>query len=155
MMKFEKLQESLDIEELVKTTFGLDLELSGGWGYTKDRPSIIKEIPANMTLAQLEHTITSIRANLEMNITQEKDGRYGAINANEKAREEKIDSSITLHKVTYEITGIKEDIYNAFCNEYKEGYGKREFDLNEHFKRRKEATVVREVIHYFEILDHK
>ena len=151
MITFEKLQETLDIRELIKTTFETDLELAGGWGYTKEDATIIEAIPPNMTLNQLEHMITSIRAHLEMNITQVKESRYGAINTNERAREESSNSDTISNKVTYEITGIKEDIYNAFSKEYKEGYDKKEFDLNEHFKKRKEATLTREVVHYFEI----
>jgi hypothetical protein len=86
-----------------------------------------------------------------MNITQETENRYGGINANEKAREENKSDTGIFHKVTYEITGIKEDLYNAFIKEYKEGYGKEAFDLNAHFQHRKEATLTRKVIHYFEV----
>ncbi len=152
-MKFDELQESLDIKELIKTTFEADLPLAGGWGYTKEKVTIIESLPEAMTLMQLEHMITSIRAHLEMNITQEQESRYGAINANEKTREEIRDADGIYDKVTYEITGIKEDIYNAFSKEYKEGYGKAEFDLNDHFNRRKKATLTREVTHYFQIID--
>jgi len=153
MITFEKLPETLDIRELIKTTFETDLELAGGWGYTKDDATIIEAIPPNMTLNQLEHMVTSIRAHLEMNITQEKENRYGAINANERAREESGSSDAIFNRVTYEITGIKEDIYNAFSKEYKEGYGKEEFDLNVHFRNRKEATLTREIVHFFKIIN--
>ena len=152
-MKFGELQESLDIKELIKTTFEADLPLAGGWGYTKELATTIEGLPNGMTLKQLEHMVTSIRAHLEMNITQEKESRYGAINANEKSREEIKDGDTIYDKVTYEITGIKEDIYNKFSKEYKEGYGKNEFDLNDHFDRRKKATLTREVVHYFKIID--
>jgi len=46
---------------------------------------------------------------------------------------------------------MKEDLYTAFIKEYKEGYGKENFDLIEHFKKRKEATLTREVTHYFKV----
>ena len=52
---------------------------------------------------------------------------------------------------TYEITGIKEDLYNIFIKEYKEGYGKEDFDMSDHFKKRKDATLIREVVYYFEV----
>ena len=151
MTVFKQLQENIDIRELIKSTFDVDLALAGNWGYTKEDATIIEALPENMTLSQMEHMVTSIRAHLEMNITQEQENRYGAINANERAREEIKSKESFFNKVTYEITAIKEDPYNAFIKEYKEGYGKEDFDLNDHFKRREEATLTREVIHYFEV----
>ena len=155
MTTFNTLQENTNIQELIKTTFDADLPISGDWGYSKEKASIIEALPQGMPLPQLEHTITSIRAHLEMNITQEKENRYGGINANERAREV-ISSDIAIfHKVTYEITAIKEDLYNAFIKEYKEGYDNEALDLNDHFKRRKEATLTREIVHYFEVSNIK
>ncbi len=151
MTTFKQLQENLNIHELIKSTFDVDLALAGNWGYTKENATIIEALSENMTLLQLEHMITSIRAHLEMNITQEQENRYGAINANERAREEERSEEGVFNKVTYEITAIKEDLYNAFIKEYKEGYGKEDFDIKNHFIRRKEATLTREVIHYFEV----
>jgi len=146
MTTFKQLPKNTDIRELIKSTFDADLALTGGWGYTKETATVIEALPEGMSLPQLEHMITTIRAHLEMNITQEKENRYGAINANERAREE----SGVFNKITYEVTGIKEARFNAFIQEYKEGYGKEDFDLNAHFKRRQEATLTREVVHYFE-----
>ncbi len=151
MTVFKQLQENLNIHELIKSTFDVDLALAGNWGYTKENATIIEAVPENMTLPQMEHMVTSIRAHLEMNITQEQENRYGAINANERVREEIRSEGSIFNKVTYEITAMKEDPYNAFIKEYKEGYGKEDFDLNDHFKRREEATLTREVIHYFEV----
>lgn len=151
MTTFKKLQENSDIQELIKSTFDADLALAGTWGYTQEKPTIIEALPEGMTLSQLEHMITSIRAHLEMNITQEEKNRYGGINANERAREEIRSQEGTFNKVTYEITAMKEHIYTAFIKEYKEGYGQEDFDLSEHFKRRQEATLTREVVHYFEV----
>jgi len=151
MTTFEQLQENSDIQELIKSTFDADLPLAGSWGYTKETATIIEALPEGMSLPQLEHMVTSIRAHLEMNITQEKENRYGAINANEKAREESSSDESVFNKITYEVTAIKEELFNAFIKEYKEGYGKEDFDLNAHFKRRQEATLTREVVHYFEV----
>jgi len=151
MTTFEQLQENTDIRELIKSTFDADLPLAGNWGYTEETATIIEALPEGMSLPQLEHMVTSIRAHLEMNITQEKEHRYGAINANERAREESSSDAHVFNKITYEITAIKEALFNAFIKEYKEGYGKEDFDLNEHFKRRQEATLTREVVHYFEV----
>jgi len=151
MTTFKKLQENENIQELIKTTFDADLPLSGDWGYVKDKATVIESLPQGMPIFQLEHTLTTIRAHLEMNITQEKENRYAGINANEKSREVITLGTAIFDKITYEITAIKEDLYNAFIKEYKAGYDSEELDLNEHFKRRKEATLVREVLHYFEV----
>jgi hypothetical protein len=151
MTTFERLQENTNIQELIKSTFDADLPLAGSWGYTQETATIIEGLPEGMSLPQLEHMVTSIRAHLEMNITQEKENRYGAINANEREREESSSDEGVFNKITYELTGIKEELFNAFIKEYKEGYGKEDFDLNAHFKRRLEATLTREVVHYFEV----
>jgi hypothetical protein len=150
MTTFKKLQNN-NIQELIKSTFDADLALAGDWGYTKEKATIIESVSEGMPLSQLEHMVTSIRAHLEMNITQAQENRYSGINANERAREESRSDEGIFNKVTYEITAMKEDLYAAFIKEYKEGYGKEDFDLNEHFKKRKEATLTREVVHYFEV----
>ncbi|BAF71019.1 hypothetical protein [Sulfurovum sp. NBC37-1] len=151
MTTFKKVQKTADIRELIRSTFDVDLPLTGSWGYTEEEATIVEALPEGMPLLQLEHVFASIRAHLEMNITQEPENRYGGINLHEKEREQSKKEKSIFDKVTYEITAIKEDLYNAFIKEYKEGYGKEGFDLNDHFKRRKEATLTREVTHYFEV----
>ena len=151
MITFKTLQENTDIHTLIKETFDADLPISGDWGYSKKSSSIIDALPEGMTLPQLEHMITTIRAHLEMNITQEETNRYGGINANEKSRELINNNNQTYDKVTYEITAIKEKLYHAFIKEYKAGYENGSLDLNTHFKRRKEATLTIESVHYFEV----
>ena len=151
MITFKKLQDEDNIKKLIKSIFDADLDLSGGWGYTQENATVINTLPKGMPLAQLQHMVTSIRTHLEMNITQEQDNRYGGINANERVREESITDKKTFNKVTYEITAMKEDLYMAFIKEYKKNYGKEEFDLNEHFKKRAKATLTREEIYYFEV----
>lgn len=151
MKTFNKLPEPENIQELIQSTFQIDFPLTGSWGYDEKNATIINELPSNMPLLQLQHTVTSIRAHLEMNITQNEEDRYGGINANEKSREQIKKNDAIYDKVSYEITAIKEDLYNAFIKEYKEGYEQKGFNLNEHFQRRKEATLVREVTHYFEV----
>jgi hypothetical protein len=150
MTTFDTLQENTDIQDLIKTTFDADLPVSGDWGYTQEKATIIKDLSQDMPLTQLEHMITTIRAHLEMNITQEENHRYGAINANELSREESQHNGLSYAKVTYEVTGIKEDLFKQFIAEYKEGYEKEGFDLSEHFRKRKEATLTRTIVHYFE-----
>ncbi|AKF25748.1 hypothetical protein YH65_10380 [Sulfurovum lithotrophicum] len=151
MTTFKKVQKTAGIRELIRSTFDVDLPLTGNWGYTAEEATIVEALPEGMPLLQLEHVFASIRAHLEMNITQEPENRYGGINLHEKEREQSKSEKGIFDKVTYEITAIKEDLYNAFIKEYKEGYGKDGFDLDDHFKRRKEATLTREVIHYFEV----
>ena len=151
MSTFQNIENDSNIQQTIKNTFDVELSLEGSWGYTKEYASIIKSIQNNMPLNQLEHMITTMRAHMEMNLTQVKENRYGAINANEKSREKIQENSLIYDKVTYEVTAIKEDLFKKFILEYKEGYEKESFDLNAHFKRRKEATLTRETIHYFEI----
>ena len=151
MTHFNPLKENSNIQALIKTTFEADLPISGSWGYTQKEATVIHSLPEAMTEIQLQHMLSSIRAHLEMNITQEPENRYGGINANERAREILSDETATFHKVTYEITAIKEALFNTFIKEYKAGYGKENFDLNTHFQERKEATLTREVIHYFNV----
>lgn len=155
MTTFNPLQENTNIQDLIKETFDADLPLSGDWGYSQAKSSIIEALPQDMPLPQLEHMITTIRAHLEMNITQVEENRYGAINANELSREESQNKGLIYDKVTYEVTAIKEDLFKQFIYEYKEGYEKEGFDLNEHFKRRKEATLTRKIVHYFEVSNIK
>ena len=155
MATFSPLPKNTNIQELIKATFDADLPLSGNWGYSNEESSIIKSLPEGMTLPQLEHMVTTIRAHLEMNITLEEENRYGAINANELSRVESQNDGLTYDKVTYEVTAIKENLFKQFIYEYKEGYEKEGFDLNEHFKRRKEATLTREVVYYFEVSNLK
>ena len=69
------------------------------------------------------------------------------------SRQEKrhISDTAMYQKVNYAITAIEEAPFKAFIKEYKAGYGKEDFDMTAHFKRRKEATLTREVTHYFEV----
>ncbi|SFZ98180.1 hypothetical protein MNB_SV-5-737 [hydrothermal vent metagenome] len=86
-----------------------------------------------------------------MNMTQDKEDRYGSINVNETSREQVKEDVYIYEKVTYVITAMKEDIYAEFIDEYKEKYGKDDFDLDEHFRKRKEATLTRTITYWFEV----
>lgn len=151
MTNFNTLPNDNNIQELIKATFNTDLSLSGNWGYTKEDATIIQSLPKGMLLPELEHMITSIRSHLEMNLTQKDEDRYGGINANEKNRETIVTKEGTFSKITYEVTAMKETLYATFIKEYKEGYGKKDFNLTDHFKNRGKATLTREIIHYFEV----
>jgi len=145
MSQFKEIQPGDEIKEVIKAAFDTDMDVQGEWGYTKELATIIKNSEG---IKQMEHTLAMMRAYIEMNMTLEKEERYGSINLNETNREEQDG----FHKVTYEISAMKEDEYAGFIDEYKEGHSKPEFDISDHFKRRKEATLVREVTHWFKLV---
>ncbi len=149
MITFEKLSCDDKIQEVIKSAFDTDMPIEGSWGYTKEDSTIITT--CDMPYVQIEHMLASMRAYIEMNMTQDDASRYGSINVNDLSREEITTSTHIYHKVSYEITAMKESIYTAFIKEYKENYGKKDFDLTGHFQKRKEATLHREVTHWFQI----
>jgi len=148
---FNELPTQDNLQAFIKAAFNIEFPLSGDWGYTQEQATIIEGLPEGMSRNQLEHTLAMMRAQLEMSLTQEENNRYSGINVNEKQRETITEGDKLFEKVTYEVTGMKEKDYNAFVQEYKDGYENNQLDLNDHFKRRKEATVVREVVHFFEV----
>jgi len=150
MPTFKNIENKQNIQKSIHSLFDMDLDIEGAWGYSKEEATVIKSIKNNMPRNQLQHMIITMRSHLEMNISQEEDHRYGAINANESTRESLEDNTLKYDKVTYKITAIKEDLYKAFIKEYKEGY-ENGLDLSTHFKKRKEATLEREVVYYFEV----
>ena len=151
MPTFQQIPSNEPLRSVIKAAFDADLPLSGGWGCTKALATIIESNPDNIPLSQLEHMIASMRAYLEMNMTQPKEDRYGSINLNEKEREILQENDKVFHKVLYEISAMREDTYAAFIDEYKEGYGKEGFDMEDHFRRRKEATLIRIEPYWFEV----
>lgn len=148
MPSFEILKSNNDLKEIIKTAFDASLDISGDWGYTQESATVIHS--SDIPLGQFEHMFASMRAYIEMNMTLSPEKRYGSINLNEADREQIRIGTLNYDKVTYTVTAIKEQIYNLFINEYKEGYGKAEFDMTAHFNKRKEATLAREVIHWFQ-----
>ena len=151
MSLFKQIPSDEPITEVIKAAFDTDLPVEGGWGYTRDLATAFTDNPQELPITQLEHMLASMRAYLEMNMILPKEERYGSINLNEKSREEIVEGEKLYHKVTYEITAMKEDTYAAFIDEYKEGYGKEGFDMEAHFQRRKEATLVRLEPYWFEV----
>ena len=139
-----KLKDGDDIKEVLKAAYDVELEVSGGWGYDENSPTIIGKNNQS-TKNQLQYILASMRTNLEMNITQPKEKRYGGINVEEKSRE----SLGELDRVTYEVSAMKESDYTTFIQEYKDNFGKIDFDLDEHFKKRKEATIKRKIVYFF------
>lgn len=150
MSHFEPLTHENNLKEIVKSAFDMDLSISGGWGYTQKEATIIHDL-GNIPLVQFEHTFASMRAYGEMNMALPAELRYGSINANETEREKVTIDGSTFEKVTYAISAMKEHVYATLINEYKEGYGKEGFDMEDHFQKRNEATLKREVVHWFDM----
>lgn len=149
MPNFAQLKSGDDIKEVIKTAFDADLAISGGWGYSQEEATVIETL--TVPLVQLEHMLASMRAYIEMNMTLPPEERYGSINLNEVQREQIKEGDLVYDKVTYEITAMKEEHYTAFINEYKEGLGKEDFDITEHFNQRKKATISRNEVYWFEV----
>jgi len=149
-MVFKELPPQDNLQAFIETAFNIKLPLSGDWGYTQENATIIENLPEGMTLNQLEHTLAMMRAQLEMTFPQEENNRYSGINVNE-IRRKNITEEEKFEKVIYEVSGMREEDYKSFVQEYKDGYESNELDLDDHFKRRKEATLKREVIHWFKI----
>jgi len=151
MQTFQEIPNDTAIHEVIRAAFDTDIDVTGGWGYTKEGATCLNANPQNLPITQLEHMLSSMRAYLEMNMTLPEEKRYGSINVNERAREEVCENSRVFHHITYEVTGMKESDYAAFIDEYKEGYGKEGFDMESHFIRRKEATLTRTVSYWFDV----
>ena len=149
MPTFSQLKCDDDLKQIIKTAYDADLDISGAWGYTQDEATVIHASASS--IEQMEHMLASMRSYTEMNMTLPKEKRYGSINVNEFNREKIKDNNLVYDKVTYSITAIKEETYNAFIKEYKENYGKSDFNLTKHFEERKKATLTREDIYWFEI----
>ena len=148
MTNFKELEKVDSTKEVIKDVFGVDLDIDGGWGYDASTAVIINSL--SIPIEQFLNLFATIRANIEMNLTLEKDKRYGAINVSIKSHTKSNIDNINYDVVTCNIKAMKEDIYAKFIKEYKDGYGKKEFDLSEHFNRRKDSTILRVVEFWFD-----
>jgi len=146
MQKFKEIVAEENLREFVKVAFNADLEIAGAWGYIQELATVISKENEG-SVAQIEFTLATMRAYLEMNMTLEEEERYGAINLTELKRE----SLDNFDKVTYEISAMKERDYKTFIAEYKEKNGEADFNMSQHFQRRKEVTLKREVIYWFKV----
>ncbi len=150
-MPFKNIPAGDDVKEVIKAAFDVEFDLSGDWGYDMPHAMIIHRTA--IPLQQLQHTLASMRAFIEMNMTMPEDERYGAINVNETARECISENNRIYDKITYEISGMPEKLYEKFIDEYKSGYTSPDFDLEAHFRRRKESSVLLEKPFWFDITD--
>lgn len=149
MPNFTKISSKEPIAKVIESAFDMKLDVSGAWGYSLDEAIVINRSPT--TAAQLEYTLASIRAHIEMNMTLPSQQRYGGINLKEATRESIANNNTKLDKVTYKITAMLESNYSKFIDEYKEGHGTKEFDMAKHFKEREEATLHRVVVMWFDV----
>lgn len=150
MITFTPLSTVENLQDILVSTFNMPMPLNGGWGYGQDTATVITSIDS-MSKDQIEHTFAMMRAHLEMQLTLPKEERYGSINVNEVSRKILHVDGKTYESVTYEIKAIKETDYQAFIEEYKAGYETESFDMEDHFRRRKEATLVRTETFWFDI----
>jgi predicted small secreted protein len=150
MQTFQQLQREEKLQELLYTAFGVELDVSGGWGYTQEEVTVLHDL--SVSVAQVGHVFATCRAYLEMNMTLSEEERYGSINLNEKEHQEFTIEGMKYHCIAYEITAMKELAYKAFIDEYKENSENPDFDMGAHFSRRKEATLVRNVEHWFKVV---
>jgi len=148
MSDFQPITSTDPIAQIIKSAFDMETELSGGWGYTQEDATVIHSTN-DIPLEQFQHTLATMRAYIEMNMTLPAERRYGSINPSEVQREVLTVDGESYEKVTYLVSGMREDLYAAFINEYKKGYGTPDFDMSDHFERRKEATLTRQVEHWF------
>ena len=143
----KQLEEVDNIQEVIKNIFDVDLNISGGWGYDDKTATIIGDL--TIQKEQFYHMFATMRANIELNIMLDEDNRYGGINLTLKDKVTINKDDKSYEKITFTINAINEKLYAKFIKEYKDGYGKKEFDLEDHFKRRKEATIDKEVEYWF------
>lgn len=146
-MEFKPLEKVDSTKEVIKDVFGADLDISGGWGYDRESAVVVHSLA--MAIDQFLNLFATVRANIEMNLTMEEDERFGGINVSFENMMEMTVDNRKYDVATFKISGMKEKIYNQFIKEYKEGYGKKEFDMADHFERRKQNTVERIVDFWF------
>jgi len=148
-MDFQPLPKDEPIRSVIKAAFDADLPVSGGWGYDKNDAMRLEALPPGHSVTQTEHMLASMRTYLEMHLTLPKETRYGSINLNETERETIEDESGVWHRVVYQVDAMKERDYESLIEEYKKGYGKEDFDIEAHFRKRKEATFQRMITVWF------
>ncbi len=146
-IEFKPIEHVDNIKKVIKNVFDVELNITGGWGYDNNSAVIIEKL--DIPMDQFIHMFATMRANIEMNLTLEEDERYGGINLTFKDNKKFEINNKTYDIVSFKVTAMKEKIYAQFIKEYKDGYGKKEFDLSDHFKRRTENTITRYIDYWF------
>lgn len=140
VVEFEKLPLVDDIAGVLEDVFGVKLDVAGDWGYDNKRVLEVRKLETSID--QFIHMFASMRANAEMNLTLEEEDRYGGINVTLKEAKEFEIEKKTYDVFTFNITAMPEKIYAQFIQEYKDNYGKnKNFDMDDHFKRRKQNSI--------------
>lgn len=139
-MEFKQIESVEDISGLIAEVFDVKLDISGGWGYEHKNPVVVHSL--DMPIEQFLNLFASLRANIEMNLTLEEEDRYGGINIHFLEGEQFSIDNKTYDHIQFEITAMKEKEYAKVIQEYKDNYGKnRDFDMNQHFEKRKELSI--------------
>lgn len=148
-MEFKQIENVDDMSQIIQEVFGVKLDISGGWGYDHRHPVIVNSL--DMPIEQFLNMFANIRANIEMNLTLEEDERYGGINVHFLDGEQFSIENKTFDHIRFEVTAMKEKEYAKVIQEYKDNYGKNaDFDMDAHFKRRKELTIKLESDFWFQ-----
>lgn len=142
-----------NMQEVIQEVFGINLDIEGDWGYNPNRSVIVRSL--DMPIDQFLHMFVTIRANIEMNMTiEDEKERYGGIKVNFIDGKQIELENKTYDMITFEINAMKESVYADFIQEYKDNYGKnKNFDLDDHFKRRAKNTISIQADFWFEGLE--
>ena len=145
---FNQIEPVENLSSVLKDTFDINLDVSGGWGY--DNKSAVKVNSLDIPIDQFLHMFATVRATIEMNLMQEEENRHSGINvAFLEGEQFEIENRIYDH-ITFEITAMNEKKYAEFIQEYKDNYGKNEaFDMDDHFKKRAENTITLKSDYWF------
>lgn len=137
---FNQIEPVENLSSVLKDTFDVNLDISGGWGY--DNNSAVQVNSLDIPIDQFLHMYATVRATIEMNLMQDEENRYGGIKvAFLEGEQFEVENKIYDH-ITFEITAMNEKKYAGFIQEYKENHGKNEdFDINGHFERRAQNTI--------------
>ena len=85
-MQFQKIDSTNDIQEIIHNAFNMKLDINGSWGYDQNNPTIINSL-GEFAKEELQLTLMSMRAHIEMSMMLSEEDRYGGINPSEISRE--------------------------------------------------------------------
>jgi hypothetical protein len=146
-LKFKELENVDNIKDIIKNLFNIDLDISGGWGYTKQNALILNSL--DIPMEQFMNLFATLRANIEMNFALNQSERYGGVVLNLQSKDTIFEEGRVFTLATFKISAMNERVYADFIKEYKDNYGKKEFNLVDHFKRRKDQTIIRIIDYWF------
>lgn len=139
-MQFQKIDSTNDIQEIIHNAFNMKLDINGSWGYDQNNPTIINSL-GEFAKEELQLTLISMRAHIEMSMMLSEEDRYGGINPSEISREEIILNNKVYEKVIYKISATKDLLNKKLMKEYKERLGQEDFDIEAHFKEREKNSL--------------